>query len=190
MFEELARYEIPSPSPITPMSTPAPPISHSSTYANHSISPENGFIYPPYAFVDGRWVYAVSYTGYGRYAGEAPPACFTTAWSNDGTKFAAASQDGVIRVWDVRSGEPLSCGRWETGQGRSQLDPGPSSSSGRRAEDLDQLGGAPWGVRTLKFAKNASGREVLVFTEVSCNVTAERNSRLRLPSAYFVCSRH
>lgn len=158
-FEPLTKYEIPMPSP---SSMPAPPPSSSSM-----ISPDLSAV-PPYVFVDGAWVFASPYSSHGRY-GAAPPACFSTAWSADGSKFAAASQDGVVRVWDVRSGEPLPCGKWETGQGRSQLEASTSSSSRRRADDWhDQMGGAPpWGVRTLKFARNASGREVLVYTEVS-----------------------
>lgn len=156
VFEQLAKYDIPMPSP---SSLPSP--------ASSTLQPEP-VPYPPYAFVDGIWVFATSY-GRGRYGCIAPPACFSTAWSADGSKFAAASQDGVVRVWDVRSGEPLPCGKWETGQGRSQLEAGESSSGRRRADDWnEQMGGAPpWGVRTLKFAKNASGREVLVCTEVS-----------------------
>lgn len=154
-FEPLAKYEVPLPS-----------IS--------SIPPPSAFPYPsdfstyqPYAFVDGNWVFSIGMPGQGHY-GAAPPACFSTAWSADGSKFAAASQDGVVRVWDVRSGEPLPYGKWETGQGRSELEASSSDSGRRRVDDWqDHSGGAPpWGVRTLKFAKNASGREVLVFTEV------------------------
>uniref|UniRef100_V5EXS8 Uncharacterized protein n=1 Tax=Kalmanozyma brasiliensis (strain GHG001) TaxID=1365824 RepID=V5EXS8_KALBG len=35
-------------------------------------------------------------------------ACFSTTWSSDGTKFAVASQDGVVSVWDVRSSRRLA----------------------------------------------------------------------------------
>lgn len=35
-------------------------------------------------------------------------ACFSTSWSPDGSKFAVASQDGVVSVWDVRSSRRLA----------------------------------------------------------------------------------
>lgn len=143
--------------------------------------------------------------------------CFATAWNRDGSKFAVASQEGMVLVWDVRSGEPLQGGHWETVRGGDEDEKGklmsmgmsmgmgmgmgmPAPASRMRAVTLngtwtrdaegewvrdsdgdgdgglgvDDLGAwyanraiAPsWGVRVLKFAKNASGREVLVFTEV------------------------
>ncbi|SOV07687.1 uncharacterized protein UDID_07992 [Ustilago sp. UG-2017a] len=35
-------------------------------------------------------------------------ACFSTTWSPDGSKFAVASQDGIVSVWDVRSSTRLA----------------------------------------------------------------------------------
>ncbi|CDS01025.1 uncharacterized protein SPSC_01063 [Sporisorium scitamineum] len=35
-------------------------------------------------------------------------ACFSTTWTPDGSKFAVASQDGVVSVWDVRSSKKLA----------------------------------------------------------------------------------
>ncbi len=35
-------------------------------------------------------------------------ACFSTTWSSDGSKFAVASQDGVVSVWDVRSSRRMA----------------------------------------------------------------------------------
>lgn len=35
-------------------------------------------------------------------------ACFSTTWSPDGSKFAVASQDGIVSVWDVRSSRRLA----------------------------------------------------------------------------------
>lgn len=35
-------------------------------------------------------------------------ACFSTSWSPDGSKFAVASQDGIVSVWDVRSSKRLA----------------------------------------------------------------------------------
>lgn len=35
-------------------------------------------------------------------------AAFGTAWSSDGLSYAVASQDGCVKVWDVRSSKPLT----------------------------------------------------------------------------------
>lgn len=35
-------------------------------------------------------------------------AAFSTAWSSDGLSYAVASQDGCVKVWDVRSSIPLA----------------------------------------------------------------------------------
>ncbi|PWN94660.1 hypothetical protein FA09DRAFT_363532 [Tilletiopsis washingtonensis] len=43
----------------------------------------------------GQWEWISTYA--------ASDASFSTDWSPDGTKFAVASQDGVVSVWDVRS---------------------------------------------------------------------------------------
>jgi WD40 repeat protein len=47
------------------------------------------------------------------------PASFCTAFSPSGSKFAVASQEGMVAVWDVRSGKPMkvlplteSCTAW------------------------------------------------------------------------------
>ncbi|KAF8514602.1 hypothetical protein JB92DRAFT_124386 [Gautieria morchelliformis] len=37
----------------------------------------------------------------------APRACFATAWTSDGLKFAVAAQEGALAVWDVRSSVPI-----------------------------------------------------------------------------------
>ncbi|KAF8521182.1 hypothetical protein JB92DRAFT_3111342 [Gautieria morchelliformis] len=34
-------------------------------------------------------------------------ACFATAWTSDGLKFAVAAQEGALAVWDVRSSVPV-----------------------------------------------------------------------------------
>ncbi|EJU04650.1 WD40 repeat-like protein [Dacryopinax primogenitus] len=39
---------------------------------------------------------------------EAADASFSTSWSPDGRKFAVSSQNGEVRVWDVRSTKPLA----------------------------------------------------------------------------------
>lgn len=35
-------------------------------------------------------------------------AAFSTTWSSDGLKYAVASQDGCVKVWDIRSSRPLA----------------------------------------------------------------------------------
>ncbi|KAI5120133.1 hypothetical protein M0805_001901 [Coniferiporia weirii] len=156
LFEPLAQYNMPVP---TPPSDPRP----SPPMAPHALdSPPSSFsAYLPFAFIDGAWVVASSHPFGDGDGNPALPACFTTAWSADGMKFAVASQEGVVRVWDVRSNEPLAGAGWVTGRD--------SSAAGRSPADMqwfEQAGTAPpWAVRALKFAKNASGREVLVFTE-------------------------
>lgn len=120
--------------------------------------------YLPYAFVDGVWT----------LAGAPTSSCFSTAWNEDGTKFAVASQEGMVVVWDVRSGAPLPMARWETKRGdeRAKMEMGSGSLVATVAAHpsawFENANSAPaWGVRSLKFAKNGSGKEVLVFTEVS-----------------------
>ncbi len=87
-FEHIASYTLPQSTLDKPSLITTPPISP----------------YLPYAFVDGQWT----------VGGGPTCSCFSTAWNSDGSKFAVASQEGVVVVWDVRSGEPLPRARWET----------------------------------------------------------------------------
>jgi len=66
------------------------------------------------------------------------------AFSADGTKFAAGTADGVVSVWDVRSKIPLKV--FELDVPRNILQ---------------------WPIWDLQFSSGISGREVLVFMEVS-----------------------
>ncbi|KAH9847650.1 WD40-repeat-containing domain protein [Lenzites betulinus] len=98
------------------------------------------------------------------------PASFSTAFSADGSKFAVASQEGVVVVWDVRSTKPLKVfrtdksrtslhGRMATGAGSGWLYdlPWDWSRGGGRAPG--------WGVRSVKFSPPGVGREIMTFTE-------------------------
>ncbi|KAL5498843.1 hypothetical protein ACEPAH_2198 [Sanghuangporus vaninii] len=230
LFEPLATYTIPPPTPLPPLPPPSSsPVSQRRTFLHRYVGQNDpGGQYLPFAFVNGSWVLAGPHPYISDVSGmEIPPACFTTAWSADGMRFAVASQEGMVRVWDVRSKEPLGCAGWETGPGgaaaaaaaaaaasaasasasASDATPGATGSAqDGRDESLSSAiataalnydtqralfeftGGAPpWGVRSLKFARNASGREVLVFTEHVSRVhvidadTFSRHDVLRIP---------
>ncbi|RXW16425.1 hypothetical protein EST38_g9430 [Candolleomyces aberdarensis] len=97
-------------------------------------------------------------------------ASFSTAFSGDGLKFAVASQEGVVAVWDIRSSKPLKVVHTEKTRA-----PGVSSiignghASGWISDDPWDWtrggSGAPgWSVRNVKFG-GSHGKEVLTFTE-------------------------
>lgn len=163
---------------IATYSLPAPKI--------HSLQSNS---YLTLTFVDGDWP----------FSSMPASSCFSTAWNADGTKFAVASQEGIVLVWDVRSREPLPMAQWETvksetedtiesghmrsfmrgsadetrSNNRSTSDtthqsiPGHTYLSDHPQAWIDDSATAPaWGVRCVKFARNKSGREILVFTEV------------------------
>ncbi|KAH7913785.1 hypothetical protein BJ138DRAFT_1133846 [Hygrophoropsis aurantiaca] len=102
-----------------------------------------------------------------------PSASFSTAFSKDGMKFAVASQEGVVAVWDVRSSKPLKV--LHTDRMRMPVgQPGNGHGSGRLSDSpWDWTRGhsrAPgWGVRSLKFGAGgypgSSGHEIMTFTE-------------------------
>ncbi|KAI0649042.1 hypothetical protein C8Q79DRAFT_998937 [Trametes meyenii] len=98
------------------------------------------------------------------------PASFSTSFSADGSKFAVASQEGVVAVWDVRSTKPLKvfhtnkdrsplAGRIATGAASGWMYdlPWDWSRSGTRAPG--------WGARSVKFSPPDVGKEVMTFTE-------------------------
>lgn len=85
-----------------------------------------------------------------------------------------------MRVWDVRSQNPLQGASWETVP--NVLDD--SEASSMVGAWYDRPGAAPpWGIRALKFAKNASGRELLVFTEVchSHRISTKAQAHVNFP---------
>lgn len=100
-------------------------------------------------------------------------ASFSTAFSTDGMKFAVASQEGVVAVWDVRSTKPVKViqtdkTRLPTGlHGNSEFndwlsdDPNDWTRGGSRAPG--------WGARNVKFGSGGTsgrpGKELMTFTE-------------------------
>jgi len=89
-------------------------------------------------------------------------------------KFAVASQEGVAVVWDVRSSKPLKVFETDRTRGRERRATGEASGFMYEEDLWDWSRGgsrAPgWGIRSIKFSpEGADGKEVLVFTEVSCS---------------------
>ncbi|KAF8348459.1 hypothetical protein F5887DRAFT_1071391 [Amanita rubescens] len=137
-------------------------------------------------------------------------ASFSTAFSADDAKFAVASQEGVVAVWDVRSAKSMKVfqmnkttglgpgssgtgGLWASGAaaaGRSN-----SAASGWLFEDVHFHGGGAGTLRppgwSIKFGGGigGSGREVLAFTEHSNLLhvvdakTFETEEIVRVPAA-------
>ena len=108
-------------------------------------------------------------------------ASFSTAFSHDGVKFAVASQEGVVAIWDVRSTKPmkviqtdktrLPVGHLGSGEESSVLSDDPWDWTRGNSK-------APgWGARNVKFGAGGThgrpGREVMTFTEVGFAFTAE-----------------
>ncbi|EKM58586.1 uncharacterized protein PHACADRAFT_253043 [Phanerochaete carnosa HHB-10118-sp] len=104
-------------------------------------------------------------------AGTPVPASFSTAFSANGSKFAVASQEGVVVVWDVRSSKPLKV--IQTDKERPTNTAGSHGNGGASGwisePPFDWAQGsqkAPgWGVRSVKFSPRGVGREVMTFTE-------------------------
>jgi len=101
-------------------------------------------------------------------------ASFSTAFSADGMKFAVASQEGVVAVWDVRSTKPVKVVQTDkTRPSTGHL--GNGEASGWLSDDpFDWTRGnsrAPgWGARNVKFGPGGAygrpGHELMTFTEV------------------------
>ncbi|KAI9439695.1 WD40-repeat-containing domain protein [Lactarius indigo] len=115
---------------------------------------------------------------YSIHSASALPASFCTAFSPSGSKFAVASQEGMVAVWDVRSRKPMKV--FTTDRGR--LPPGSSGGMGRSgSRPMGTASGwlyedtwdwtmpahrAPgWGVRNVKFSSGIDGKELMTFTE-------------------------
>jgi len=115
-----------------------------------------------------------NYTSSPSYSSTSLTAAFSTAFSGDGSKFAVASQEGVVAVWDVRSTRPLKV--FHTDRSRETNTPGlvgNGGASGWLSDDpWEWTRGtkAPgWCVRSVKFNGGEGGRfgrEVMAFTEV------------------------
>ncbi|KAJ6561868.1 hypothetical protein B0H19DRAFT_89131 [Mycena capillaripes] len=92
-------------------------------------------------------------------------ASFSTAFSADGSKYAVASQEGAVAVWDVRSTRPLKVFHTDKTRGSSRA----SASTTWLSEDPQEWShrksrGPGWSARNVKFG-GRPGRELMLFTE-------------------------
>ncbi|KIY72457.1 hypothetical protein CYLTODRAFT_417856 [Cylindrobasidium torrendii FP15055 ss-10] len=96
-------------------------------------------------------------------------ASFSTAFSSDGTKYAVASQEGVVAVWDVRSSKPMKT--FNTDKTRISL--GHGGATGWLSDDpwdwtRNSYRAPGWSVRSVKFnnsGRYGTGKEIMTFTE-------------------------
>ncbi|KAF9021183.1 hypothetical protein BDZ89DRAFT_1071653 [Hymenopellis radicata] len=103
------------------------------------------------------------------YASTALVASFSAAFSSDGTKYAVASQEGTVAVWDVRSTKPLKT--FQTDKSRVAL--GNGGATGWLSDDpwewtRGSCKAPGWSVRNVKFSqggRNGMGKEIMTFTE-------------------------
>ncbi|ORX33426.1 hypothetical protein BD324DRAFT_639736 [Kockovaella imperatae] len=122
---------------------------------------------------------------------------FSTSWSKDGRKFAVASQDGQVTVWDHRSSKPLATfftsHSSSTGSLPYSWDQTGSDNAAVTAEQLDlryqanhtnvmlvdPVTGAPStgastsgreAARVVKFSPEGSCRDLMVFSEENSNI--------------------
>ncbi|KAK4687467.1 hypothetical protein P7C73_g2638, partial [Tremellales sp. Uapishka_1] len=124
---------------------------------------------------------------------------FSTSWSKDGRKFAAASQDGQVTVWDHRSSRPLAIFHTSptaqptpsftsdiSSSRHLHLSPRSSLSDGWEMPDMEgypilvdpvtgaaRLGSSTSGreaARVVKFSPEGSSRDLMVFSEESTNI--------------------
>ncbi len=109
------------------------------------------------------------------YASTALVASFSAAFSSDGTKYAVASQEGTVAVWDVRSTRPLKT--FQTDKSRVAL--GTGGATGWLSDDpwewtRGSCKAPGWSVRNVKFSqggRNGMGKEIMTFTEVRSILT-------------------
>ncbi|KAF7336986.1 DUF2415 domain-containing protein [Mycena venus] len=92
-------------------------------------------------------------------------ASFSTAFSADGSKYAVASQEGAVAVWDVRSTRPLRVFHTDKTRGCARA----NSSTTWLSEDPQEWShrksrGPGWSARNVKFG-GRPGRELMLFTE-------------------------
>jgi WD40 repeat protein len=100
----------------------------------------------------------------GGYSKFSLAASFSSAFSSDGSKFAVASQEGLVAVWDVRGmSKPIKV--FQTDKTRV---PGWSTGDPWEWTNTQVLPG--WSVRNVKFNGGDGarlGKEIMAFTEVS-----------------------
>nr|XP_019013613.1 uncharacterized protein I206_01683 [Kwoniella pini CBS 10737]OCF52394.1 hypothetical protein I206_01683 [Kwoniella pini CBS 10737] len=130
----------------------------------------------------------------------ATDAGFSTAWSKDGRKFAVASQDGQVTVWDHRSSQPLAIFHTSPDTSHSSQQPSfiddisashlsasPTSSNGSGWNVVgpegitlrDPITGTPRtgtstsgkeAARVVKFSPEGSNRDLMAFSEENSNI--------------------
>ncbi|KZT01516.1 uncharacterized protein LAESUDRAFT_731086 [Laetiporus sulphureus 93-53] len=124
------------------------------------------------------------------------PASFSTAFSADGSKFAVASQEGAVVVWDVRSTKPLKV--FQTDKSRTSKT-GTGYASGFLYEEpwdwsRGSINAPGWGVRSVKFSPPGAGREIMTFTEHTSLLhvvdarTFEKEEIVRMPDFDYIPS--
>lgn len=121
-------------------------------------------------------------------------ASFSTAFSANGMKFAVASQEGMVAVWDVRSSKPMKV--FHTDKSRcSSTATGNGSATGWLSDDPWEWARANtrapgWSVRNVKFG-GSGGKEILTFTEHTSLVhvvdasTFETEEIVQVPTANY-----
>ncbi|RDB29320.1 hypothetical protein Hypma_014894 [Hypsizygus marmoreus] len=102
------------------------------------------------------------------YSSASLTASFSTAFSSNGLKFAVASQEGLVAVWDVRSSKPMKV--FQTEKTRMPAGNGNGSASGWLVDEIfDWTGNGSskppgWSVRNVKFG-GSGNKEIMTFTE-------------------------
>ncbi|KAG5635719.1 hypothetical protein H0H81_010324, partial [Sphagnurus paluster] len=92
-------------------------------------------------------------------------ASFSSSFSADGSKFAVASQEGLLAVWDVRSSKPMKV--FHADRSRNPVANG--GASGWLADEPVDWTGASfkppgWSVRNVTFG-GSGDKEIMTFTE-------------------------
>jgi Uncharacterised protein domain (DUF2415) len=122
-------------------------------------------------------------------------ASFSTAFSANGMKFAVASQEGMVAVWDVRSTKPMKVFHTDKSRGTSAA-AGNGSATGWLFDDPWEWTRANtrapgWSVRSVKFGGSPNGKEILTFTEHTSLVhvvdasTFETEEIIQVPTANY-----
>ncbi|KAF8517387.1 hypothetical protein BU17DRAFT_8947, partial [Hysterangium stoloniferum] len=96
-------------------------------------------------------------------------ACFSTAWSPDGFKFAVASQEGQLCVWDVRSTVPIFT-FWTTFRPNSYWKGRIQDNTGLFHSTRPDDNGLDSGIRSVEFTGGPGGRELLLWVEHTVNL--------------------
>nr|GAT47416.1 predicted protein [Mycena chlorophos] len=109
-------------------------------------------------------------------------ASFSTAFSADGSKYAVASQEGSVAVWDVRSSNPLKVFLTDKTRGNTT-----NTAWDPQEWNHWKTPGPGWSTRTVKFGGRPE-RELMMFTEHTSLVhvvdawTFEREEVVQMPT--------